>query len=85
MILQRLARHRVERRKRLIQQQHLGLHDQRARERHPLLLAAAQITRQLGALGCQADAGEDSVNAQVARFRGRGSKPEARSRRSALR
>jgi hypothetical protein len=48
----------VERRERLVQQQHLGLEDQRAGERHPLPLAARQRLRRPRAEALEADHGE---------------------------
>src|SRR5437016_14493142 len=43
--LHRSAQVPVERRERLVEQQHLGTNDERARERNPLLLAAGELTR----------------------------------------
>ena len=39
------AQLRVEVRERLVEEQHLGLHDQGARERDPLLLSARELVR----------------------------------------
>jgi hypothetical protein len=46
---QLLAHHRVQRAKRLIQQQQLGHRRQRARERHALALPAAELPREAAA------------------------------------
>ena len=43
--LERLAELGVERAERLVQQQHRGVEDQSARERHPLLLAPRELVR----------------------------------------
>jgi hypothetical protein len=46
---------RVQRRSRLVEQQHLRIHGQRTRDRHPLLLAAGELYRVLGRLILQPD------------------------------
>jgi hypothetical protein len=43
LLLHLLAQLQVERAQRLVQQQHLGLVDQRARQRHALALAARKL------------------------------------------
>ena len=53
--LELLAHLQVERPERLVEQQHLGLHHERARERHALLLAARELAR-LALLDCSAAA-----------------------------
>ena len=45
LVVQGLARGRIHRRKRLVQQQHLRLTGQRARQCHALLLAARELRR----------------------------------------
>ena len=47
LVLQHGARQRVQRRQRLVHQQHLGIDGQRARERHALAHAARQLGRAL--------------------------------------
>ena len=49
---------RIERRGRLVEQHHLGLHRERARDRDALLLAAGQARRILARLVCEVNAGE---------------------------
>ncbi len=44
----------VQRAERFVQQQHLGLQDQRARQRHPLALPARQGMRRARAIAFQA-------------------------------
>ena len=45
------AQEGIERRQRLVEQQHLRVGDQRARQRHALLLAARKLGRQPGGVG----------------------------------
>ena len=49
------AQPRVEVAERLVEQQHLGLEHQRARDRHPLLLAAGQRRRRPLGIGLHLD------------------------------
>ena len=56
-----LAQIGVEIGQRLVEQQRLGLHDQRARERHALLLAAGQFARIALGERRQPRGGEDGV------------------------
>ena len=57
----------VEGRGRLVEQHHLGIHRQRAGDRHALLLAAGQLVGELGHVGQQADLAE--LDARRARAR----------------
>src|SRR6266540_532469 len=60
--VQDLADHlRVQRRGRLVEQDELGVHGQRAGDRHALLLAAGQLRRHLVRLVLDADPGEQFV------------------------
>ena len=57
LLLHRLPELQVERRERLVEQQHLRPHDERARQRHALLLAARKLLdRAVGKLGRDAPA-----------------------------
>ena len=49
---------RVERAGRLVEEHHLGVHRQRPRDRHPLLLPAGELARVVAALVGDADLGE---------------------------
>ena len=55
---------RVERRKRLVQQQDLRLGDQRAGQRHALLLAAGELRRQARRIGLHVDELEQLAGAR---------------------
>ena len=55
-VLHTAAQVLVERRERLVEQEDGRLEDERARERHALLLAAREFRRQLAFMAVQADA-----------------------------
>ena len=68
MILQVAPREGVERGERLVEQQHLRLRHQRARDRHPLRLPAGQLARPgIGLVG-QADAREHTRHLLASRI-----------------
>ena len=80
-VLQRLARHRVERAEGLVHQQHLGIDRQRAGERHALALAARQLVRvPVGVVG-EADQRQRLAGAVAAARRGAGRSAPARTPR----
>ena len=67
---QRAARGRIERGKRLIEQQHGRIEHERAGERHPLRLAAGQAPRRAVPQRGDAEAREPAIDARIAfRFR----------------
>jgi len=63
-----LAQLQIQRRQRLVEQQHLGLHRQRAGDRHPLALAARQLARHPLAIALQRDQREQRVGLRPARL-----------------
>ena len=65
-----LAQLQVERAERLVEQQHMRLVDQRARQRHPLALAARQLRRAALADARQSHQGQQLVGAPRALGRG---------------
>ena len=60
-----LAQLEVERGERLVEQQHVGLVDEGARDRHPLLLASADLRRLLPRLGLELGEGEHAPDLLV--------------------
>ena len=78
-----LAQVGVEVRQRLVEQQHLGLDDDGARERHALLLAAGQLGRIAAAEGAHLHDLEHVGRPALDLRRAAACAPPARSRRSA--
>ena len=69
--LQRLAELQVQRSERLVEQQHLGIEHQRPSERHPLLLAAAELRGAVPSRPCNPTSSSISATAPVSlRLRG---------------
>ena len=62
-VLHTAAQVLIERRERLVEQEDGRLEDERARERHALLLATRELRRQLAFMAVQADALDDLSNA----------------------
>src|SRR3546814_12285031 len=60
-----LAQLLVERGKRLVQQQHLGAHDEGTRQRHPLALAAGDLIAAPGAEVRHVDLGQRLLHAPL--------------------
>src|SRR3546814_17243097 len=61
-----LAQLEVERRERLVEQQHLGLAGERARQRHALLLSAGELPRPAMGVALQLNQRQHPLDARVA-------------------